>query len=140
MPEKLMAGLMLVTAVLSRTYFTLVGENPQLSSINLGYLAIDVLMAVAMIAIAVRANRMYTLWMAGFQIIALMAHFARGMTDAISPIAYLIMYVGPSYFQIIILAFGIWFHHRRVKRHGAYRPWRNSWNPSLGANRWNSPR
>lgn len=117
-------------AVVSKTYLFSIDQNPELWAVDRGLFLIDLLVAVTMIAVALRANRMYTLWIAGFQIIAVMAHFARGLSEAISPIAYLIMFVGPSYFQIIILGCGIWLHARRVKRHGTYRSWRSSSNRS----------
>jgi hypothetical protein len=94
--------------------------------VDLGLLLIEVIFTVVVVTVALRANRMYTLWIAGFQIIALMAHFARELADQISPIAYVMMYVGPSYLQIITLGLGIWLHHQRVLRHGNYRSWRSS--------------
>lgn len=129
-PEKIIASLFLGSATLSRIYFWAVEQQPNLDSIDYGYLALDIVLTVVMVTVALRANRMYTLWMAGFQIIAVMAHFARGLSDSISAIAYVIMVVGPSYFQIIILGFGIWLHARRVRRHGNYRSWRSSSNLS----------
>ncbi|WP_160613001.1 hypothetical protein [Pontixanthobacter aestiaquae] len=129
-PEKLSAGAFVWLLVSSSVYRWLSDQQASLQSLDIGFFLIDVSVAAIMIVIALRANRMYTLWLAGFQIIATFAHLARGLTDAISPIAYAIMYIAPSYFQIIILAFGIWFHHKRVKRHGSYRSWRTSSPPS----------
>lgn len=93
-------------------------------SFDIGFFLIDMVAAVALIVIAVRANRIYTLWLAGLQIIAVFAHLARGLSEAISTIAYVVMFSGPSYFQIIILGSGIWLHYRREQRHGNYRSWR----------------
>lgn len=114
---------LLISSSLYRWFFDL---QVSLEALDVGFFLIDLSVAAIMVAIALRANRMYTLWLAGFQIIATFAHLARAMTDAISPIAYAVMYIAPSYFQIIILAFGIWFHHKRTKRHGSYRSWRRS--------------
>ena len=110
--------------VSSKFYYSLVEPTSAFQSVDMVLLFIDLSVCVAMVAIALRANRMYTLWMAGFQILALLAHLARITSDAISPITYAILVIAPSYFQIIILAFGIWLHHKRVKRHGSYRSWR----------------
>ncbi len=107
-------------------YHMIAGESSHVLSVDYANALIDTTTCVAMVLIALKANRNYTLWMAGFQIIAFFAHVARAVADNVSPIAYLVLSVGPSYFQIIILGFGIWFHHRRVKRHGNYRSWQNS--------------
>lgn len=117
-------------SVSSKIYRALFPGSQIFLDMDPGLVLIEMLVLAGMVAIALRANRMYTLWMAGFQLIALMAHFARGMADAISPIAYVIMYVGPSYLQIITLALGIWLHRKRVLRHGNYRSWRASSPPS----------
>lgn len=96
------------------------------ASVNMAQLVSDVGMTIVFVLIAVFANRMYTLWIAGFQIVALQAHLARFMTDEISPIAYAIMVIAPIYLQIIALAIGTWLHTRRVRRYGNYRSWRIS--------------
>ncbi len=125
-PEIASATALVAMFVVSILYWLIIGDQDRLNTVDLGTLIIDLLTAAALIVIALRANRMYTLWLAGFQIIATFAHLARGLSDAISPLAYAIMYIGPSYFQIIILGFGIWAHQRRVSRHGTYRSWRTS--------------
>lgn len=125
-PERIVAAALMGMLIFSGINLILFDHSPLSTNIDLGFFIIDGLTAAVLIAVALKANRIYTLWMAGFQIIALLAHFARGLTEAISPIAYVILVVGPSYFQIIILTFGIWLHHRRVRRHGTYRPWRTS--------------
>lgn len=122
-----MSYVIIAMIVVSKLYYTIVaGSASAFQSADLGVFLIDLSIGVAMVTIALRANRMYTLWMAGFQIIAVVAHLAMFATNAISPITYAIMVIAPSYFQIIILAFGIWLHHRRVERHGSYRSWRTS--------------
>ncbi|WP_209348506.1 hypothetical protein [Pontixanthobacter sp. CEM42] len=129
-PERWASYTILWMAVSTRLYFWLVGGSASLQTTDTVFFLIDLSVGAMLIWIALRANRMYTLWLAGFQILAILAHLARGVADGISPIAYAVMMVGPSYFQTIILAFGIWFHHRRVKRHGNYRSWRTSSPPS----------
>ena len=125
-PERVIATIFVGIAITVQGYAQLAENSLSFSNTDIFYLVVDAIALSLLIAVALKANRMYPLWMAGFQIIALLAHFAKGMTEDISPIAYVILVVGPSYFQIIILAFGIWLHHRRTRRHGSYRPWRNS--------------
>lgn len=84
---------------------------------------IDSAALIILVIVAVRANRMYPLWIAAFQILATMSHFANAMANHISPIAYVILAVTPGYFQLLLLATGLFGHMRRVREHGAYRDW-----------------
>ncbi len=121
-----MAATLLAMQLSTLAYLAVLDRNPLREEVEPGLFMIEVVVTVVLVTVALRANRMYTLWIAGFQIIALMAHFARELANQISPIAYVMMYVGPSYLQIITLGLGIWLHHQRVQRHGNYRSWRSS--------------
>jgi hypothetical protein len=75
-------------------------------------------------AIALNANRNYPLWAAGFQLVAVGSHLVRGLVDSVSPIAYAILAVGPSYCQLALLFAGLLRHRARLRRYGPYRDWR----------------
>ena len=94
-------------------------------AINTGHVVIDGVATVAALGVALYANRIYALWFAAFQLLAMSAHLARELAAEIAPLAYGILYTGPSYFQILLLAGGIWCHRRRVRRFGPYRSWRS---------------
>lgn len=134
-PERWLGTALFAMLVLTHVYASVRSRN--LVDIDLVTLTIELALATVLIVIALKANRMYPLWIAGLQIIALMAHFARGSVEEISPLAYLVMFVAPSYFQIAILACGVWLHHRRVQLHGNYRSWRSSSLPSPETTRRN---
>ncbi len=102
----------------------------RLVSTDFFHAGLDVFLLVALVPIALHANRSYPLWIAALQVVATLAHLARGLFDQIAPIAYAILFVAPSYFQIILLAAGIVLHIRRQRRHGSYRSWRTSSSPS----------
>lgn len=88
------------------------------------YVLLDTVAAVAFIAIALMANRNYPMWIAGFQLVSMSAHLVRGLVDSVSPLAYVILAVGPSYGQLLLLAGGLTFHRLRLHRYGPYREWR----------------
>lgn len=90
------------------------------------YVVIDTLAFVAFVAIALQSNRNYPLWIAGFQLVALAAYAVRGLVDAVSPLAFAIMVMTPSYYQLALMAAGLALHIRREKRFGSYRDWRMS--------------
>ncbi len=84
----------------------------------------DMIAAAVFILIAVNANRNYPLWVAGFQLVAVGAHAVKGMVDTVSPIAYLILAIGPSYCQLLLIFAGFVRHLIRERQFGPYRQWR----------------
>ncbi len=86
----------------------------------------DIAAAAAWITLALFANRNYTLWVAGVQLLAFGAHVAQAMIEAISPIGFTVLVVAPGWLQLIILAVGFTRHILRKRKYGAYRDWRIS--------------
>lgn len=84
----------------------------------------DLMAAAGFIAIALNANRNYPLWVAGFQLVAVSAHAVKGMVDTVTPLAYLILAIGPSYCQLLAMSGGLIMHLMRERRFGQYRAWR----------------
>ena len=95
-------------------------------SIDIAAATREVIAGMCWIAIALYANRSYTLWIAAFQILAICSHLARGLVEAISPLGYAVTTVAPGWFQLLVMAFGLGFHIRRKRKFGAYRDWRFS--------------
>lgn len=89
------------------------------------YVAVDVIALAGFVLIGLNANRNYPLWVAAFQIVAVGSHLVRGVVDAVSPLAYMVMAVGPSYCQLVVLLVGLLRHRARFRRFGAYRDWRD---------------
>lgn len=125
-PERACAGTLVATFVLHRLYHLVFGPGAYFSTIDIGHGLLDVFETVLFLAIALRANRIYPLWLAGFELISLASHAVRELSANMLPLVYSIMYIAPSYFLIIVLAIGIAAHARRVRRYGPYRSWRSS--------------
>lgn len=125
-PEKVLAGVLVWFRVGDAANHALIDILDLPFAADTGHFVIDLIAAVVALAVAAHANRMYPLWFAAFQLLAVFAHLARELAPGVALLAYRLMYVGPSYFQIMLLAGGIWLHRRRVLRHGPYRSWRSS--------------
>ncbi len=124
-PEK-SAGLTLFALwSLEWSFVLFVDPTKTLTNIDIGHAMINVVIAIALVVIALNANRLYTMWLAAFQLVALFAHFARAVSASASPVSYETLAVLPSYFQIAIFAAGLHAHHHREKAFGAYRSWRH---------------
>ncbi|MEE4152864.1 MAG: hypothetical protein V2I27_01765 [Erythrobacter sp.] len=102
----------------------LFAEGFRVTGVDLLLASVDALAVVIFILIALNANRIYPLCIAAAQILAVAAHLARGMIEAISPIAYAIMVIGPGWFQLMFFAAGLARHITRERRFGRYRDWR----------------
>lgn len=126
-PERWLIGLFIATMVVPFHLFRLLDMGPvAFSPYAWIYVALDVVATIGFIVIAVNANRNYPLWIAGFQLVALGAHAVRGLGDAVSPIAYVILASGPSYCQLLLILGGFLRHVRRERRFGRYRDWRSA--------------
>lgn len=126
-PERLCAAILVATLVALRIIVTIrIWHAPAnfFGSVNVEFFLLDVLTAVAFIAVALRANRIYPLWLSSIQLIAVTSHFAAGLKTS-APVAYAVMNIGPSYLLVLIVLAGIYAQHRRTKRFGAVRAWRS---------------
>lgn len=92
----------------------------------LAYAGLDVVAAVLFIVVALNANRIYPLWIAGFQLVAVATHVVRAVIDNVSELAYAVLVIGPSYCQLFLLLGGFVWHCSRWRRSGPYREWRVS--------------
>lgn len=124
-PERTLAGVLVWFSAGDALNHRLFEVNTNYLTVDTGHVVIDTVALAVSLGVALFANRMYPLWFAAFQLLAVLAHLARDLTRGAAGMAYLVMYIGPSYFQIIILTLGIWFHHRRERRYGPYRSWRS---------------
>jgi hypothetical protein len=84
-------------------------------------LLIDSLVLVATVAIALRSDRFWPLWVAGLQLTIGMSHFLKALQPDLLPLAYAAAERFWSFPTLIILFIGAWRQHRRriSERHQA---------------------
>ncbi len=124
-PERVIAAVWFIFfKIVAGVYVGFLVASPKVTVVDPVLAAIDLGALVVFIAIAVNANRNYPLWIAGLQVLAMTAHVARGLTETISPIAYVTMVIAPGWIQLFILGAGVIRHRRREKQFGRYREWR----------------
>jgi hypothetical protein len=76
-------------------------------------LVIDTLVLVAMVAIALRSDRFWPLWIAGLQLTISMSHVLKAIQPDLLPLAYAAAERFWSYPTLIILFIGAWRQHQR---------------------------
>ncbi len=125
-PERVAGAIFLAMYLSDRLYHLVFGKAINLGTVDLYHAGADLVVAAALIALALRANRMYPLCLAGLQVIAFSAHLTREMIPGMTPIAYATLFILPSYVQLPTLALGLRAHRQRLRRFGPYRDWRIS--------------
>lgn len=129
-PERALAAVLIWLKAADWVYHGILQGSLDLHDIDRAHALIDIAACAGAFAVALYANRIYPLWFAAVQLLAVFAHLARAMAVDILPVVYAIMFIAPSYLQICILAAGLLLHRRRVRRFGPYRSWRLSSNRS----------
>lgn len=85
---------------------------------------------VAFLWIALFAWRLWPIWTASLQLLAIGAHFGPALDLPIAPLAYAIMRSAPTIVAIITLLGATWLHRRRVRSGDNTPPWR-TWSGPL---------
>lgn len=128
-PEKATAWTFVGMGVADRMYHDFITPTSELESVDYWHFTLDIAVLAVLVPIALRANRIYPLLLAAFQLIAVNAHIARDLFTEVSAFAYALMYILPSYGQLVIVTIGVWAHVRRTSRFGRYRAWRKAPEP-----------
>ena len=114
-PERAAATVLPMMYLLDPIYHAIWGQVTTYDRINLGHLVIDTAALMAFGAIALRANRLWTIWLASAQLIAVLSHFLRGIAP-MNPWVYAAMNRGPAWLEIALLFAGTALYQRRLKR------------------------
>lgn len=124
-PERIIASVWLIAfEVIDRAYHAIWNIPYQLDQLDVFHALLDGAVFLSFLFVALNANRFYTLWIAAFQLLSVAAHMARELADTISPVAYAVMAIAPSWGILFTLFLGLVGHIRRTKKWGAYRDWR----------------
>jgi hypothetical protein len=97
-----------VTSVLARAPL-----HQRYAGLEVGDLLIDTAVLLAFIAIALRSDRFWPLWVAGLQLTISMSHLFKAIDADLVPIAYAAAERFWSYPTLLIIAIGAWRQHRR---------------------------
>jgi hypothetical protein len=121
-PERAAAAAIASMYLLDPLYHLIWGQVTVYDQINVGHLVIDSIAWLAMVGIALRANRWWTLWLASAQTISVLSHFLRAATSVMYPWVYAAMGRGPSWLEIALLFVGTALAQRRRRASSAHLP------------------
>jgi hypothetical protein len=137
-PERGAALVMLGAHALDRYYHWAIGGMGSYMRVDPGHLAIDLYLLAGFLAIALAADRQWTLWAAGAQVVALLSHPVRLIAGEVAELAYAVMIRAPSYLQTALIFAGIAFAAARSRRRTARSEPRWPRSPATAPERWPS--
>ena len=123
-PEKIGAGIFAIATILSTVAMS--GRGSRYEWVEVGVFAVDVATLLAVLALALRANRFWTLWVAALQIIGTAGHAVKLADPALVPAGYAMAMALWSYPMLLLLVLGTWNHQRRLARNGVDPSWSTS--------------
>ena len=123
-PERASALTLFALLVTDDLYHLVIDPHYPLDRADPWHVFIDSAALVALLVIALRANRFYPMVLAAAQLVSVTAHLARATVPQMTSLAYYLLYVMPFYFAVLVLAGGMLRHYLRTRRVGSYREWR----------------
>lgn len=112
--ERIVAG-----TCLAGTAATMLAISPlqqRYAGVEEGLLLVDLAVLAGFIAVALRSNRFWPLWVAGLQLTTSIGHILKGVDQDLLPRAYGAALQFWSYPILIILAVGTYRTHRRLQQ------------------------
>ncbi|KQS04747.1 hypothetical protein ASG11_11215 [Sphingomonas sp. Leaf357] len=124
-PERVAAGLLVLSYALGLPVHWMIDAAGYRSAV-IGTATIDVLLLVALIVLAWRSTRFWPLWVAGWQLAAIVAHLAKLLDPAMLATGYAIQAQIWAYPMVLATAAGAWRHRDRRRSGDPDPPWKSS--------------
>ena len=113
-PEKAGVAIIGIGSVLSVIATSELEER--FRSMEWGILLVDVAVLVALLAVALRSDRFWPLWAAGFHVIGVVTHVATLVDPDIVSYAYALAQGFWAYPMLAAVVIGTWNWHKRISR------------------------
>ena len=111
--ERQVAIICLVGAVVTTLVLSPLRER--FATVEVSVLVVDLLVFVGFLAVAVRSERFWPLWVAGLQLTTIMGHLLKGVESDLLPRAYAASLNFWAYPIVLILGIGTWRSERRAR-------------------------
>ena len=112
--ERIVAAVCLIGYVMTQVVIAPINERFQ--NVELGVLAVDLMVLGGFLAVALRSYRFWPLWVTGLQLTTILGHILKGLDTALIPQAYGAALTFWSYPILAILLIGTWRSHQRSRR------------------------
>lgn len=122
-PER--GGALVILAMIAAQIVGIALLPSDFTNVDPGPLLTDLIGAVGFGYLAIQALRIWPLWAASLQLLALSAHFARWASIKTPAVVYALMRGGPTFLVLLALLVGTVLHVRRCRKHGSDRSWQD---------------
>lgn len=123
-PERIGSLIFVSAAIL--TTAALSAPAARWGAVEIGAFAVDVAMLLALVALALFAERLWPLWVTALQLIGAAGHAVKLVDPEVIREAYAFAMAFWSYPMLALLVFGTWNHQRQLTRFGADKSWSSS--------------
>jgi hypothetical protein len=123
-PEKVVAALLLTAAAL--TLIVQSSGRLRFSEVELGVFLVDCGLLAGLLAVAMRAERYWPLWMTALQAVAVAGHGAKALNPHVVAWAYAVLLAVWGYPMVALLAVATSRHQHRVRKFGSELSWTRS--------------
>lgn len=120
-PERLVGSAMLAATLMTRVAQSEMATR--FAGIEFGVFAIDAALLVALLYVAVHADRYWTMWMAALHALGTGAHLVRLVDEDVLRFVYALLTAAWSYPMIALLVAGTFRHRRRLREDGRDLDW-----------------
>ena len=120
-PERIVGGAML--AAYAATLLSYSELSTRFDHVEMAVLIVDAILLCVLVAVALRADRLWPLFVAGLHISTVGAHLIKFFDLNMIRVTYAVMIAAWSYPMLGFLAIGTWRHRRRLTIHGHDHPW-----------------
>lgn len=114
-PERHVAFVLLGMLFANSTHAAITGQWTDYEGIPWFRVILDFTGFALILAIALRADRWWPLWVGGVQLLAVLAHLLRALDASLPPLAYAVMERWPFWIAIVSTGIGTYFHARRQR-------------------------
>ncbi|WP_195908634.1 hypothetical protein [Novosphingobium sp. Gsoil 351] len=110
-PERVAAAAFVSQEVVDRAFHLLVAA-PNYREVDLWHMSLDLALLGTLVWLALRAPRVWPIWLASVQLVATLGHFLRIIEVETPPVVYWAIATAPSYLLILLLAVGTYLNDR----------------------------
>ena len=121
-PERIGMAVLVVGSILSTASATAEYEV-RFREMELGIFLVDVAVLVGFVALALRADRFWPLWVAGFHLVGVATHTAMMASEEVVPRAYAMGQAFWAYPILLAMVVGTWRHRQRLALYGSDPSW-----------------
>ncbi len=119
-PERAVASIMVAWAAIDRLFHYLFPDAEIYTSVDLWHLAGDLTGLALFLLVALRADRIWPLWVCSLQLLAVVGHVLRFADDTMFELVYAIFIRFPFWASIMLVLWGTyhegWLRPRRAAR------------------------